>query len=132
MAATEAGDPNGGARTRGTLSSAISNQMVHLFAEYTGRGPTKAKTTISDDLIVCVLNDALTKGERSLVAAGMAGEVVTMRRHFQTAMSEEAIAGIEELTGRKVLGFLSDSITDPDLSVEAFVLEPVADGSAAF
>ncbi len=33
---------------------------------------------------------------------------------------------IEELTGRRVVGFMSNHI-DPDLAVEVFVLEPPAD-----
>jgi uncharacterized protein YbcI len=33
---------------------------------------------------------------------------------------------IEELTGRKVIGFMSDNHVDPDLAVEVFVLEPSA------
>jgi uncharacterized protein YbcI len=32
---------------------------------------------------------------------------------------------IEELTGRKVIGFMSDNHIDPDLAVEVFVLEPL-------
>jgi uncharacterized protein YbcI len=32
---------------------------------------------------------------------------------------------IEELTGRKVIGFMSDNHLDPDLAVEVFVLEPL-------
>jgi uncharacterized protein YbcI len=37
---------------------------------------------------------------------------------------------IEELTGRKVVGFMSDSHIDPDLAVEVFVLEHLADAEA--
>jgi uncharacterized protein YbcI len=37
---------------------------------------------------------------------------------------------IEELTGRKVVGFMSDSHIDPDLAVEVFVLEHLADPEA--
>ena len=35
-------------------------------------------------------------------------------------------AEIEALTGRKVVGFMSDNHVDPDLAVEVFVLEPPA------
>lgn len=31
---------------------------------------------------------------------------------------------MEELTGRRVLAFLSDNHVDPDVAVETFVLEP--------
>jgi hypothetical protein len=33
----------------GTLHMAISNAVVGLLREYTGRGPTKSRTTIRDD-----------------------------------------------------------------------------------
>jgi uncharacterized protein YbcI len=56
------------ART-GQTAAAISNDVVRILHAQTGRGPTFAKTTISGDLVVCVLADTLTVGERTLVAA---------------------------------------------------------------
>jgi uncharacterized protein YbcI len=41
-------------------------------------------------------------------------------------MSEDAIAGVEELTGRKVLAFMSDNHIEPDVAVECFVMAPEA------
>jgi hypothetical protein len=32
----------------------------------------------------------------------------------------------EELTARKVVGFMSDNHIDPDITVEVFILEPLA------
>jgi uncharacterized protein YbcI len=110
----------------GRLSAAISNAMVSLISEYTGRGPTKARTNLGEDLASCVLEDTLTKGERSLVAAGQADVVLQMRRSFQNAMREDAIEAVEQLTGRRVAAFLSDNHIDPDLAVETFVFEPRA------
>lgn len=106
-----------------SLAADISNLIVRLMAEYTGRGPTKARTTINGDLIAVLLRDTLTKGERQLVALGKLDSVMTMRRAFQSAMQEEASAAIEELVGRKVIGFMSDNHADPDLAIEVFVLE---------
>jgi uncharacterized protein YbcI len=40
-------------------------------------------------------------------------------------MEEDISREIEELTGRKVIGFMSDNHIDPDLAVEVFVLEPL-------
>jgi hypothetical protein len=54
----------------GQLNAAISNAVVHAFSDYIGRGPTKARTSIRDDLVVCLLENGLTKAERSLVAGG--------------------------------------------------------------
>jgi uncharacterized protein YbcI len=108
----------------GSVSASISNMMVRLVSEYTGRGPTKARTYFDGDLVSIVLQDTLTRGERSLVRDGRSELVLSTRRAYQDTMSDDAVAGIEELTGRKVLAFLSDNHIDPDVAVESFVLEP--------
>ena len=48
----------------GPRAAAISTAIVRLLHEYTGRGPTRARTILGDDLIVCVLADTLTNSER--------------------------------------------------------------------
>ena len=117
---TEAGRLQDG----GSLASAISNSVRQLVAEYTGRGPTRARTSIRDNLVVVLLQDTLTKGERRLVAKGRDVRVLDYRAEFQVAMREDAIASIEKLTGRKVLASTSANHIDPDLAAELFVLEP--------
>ena len=107
-----------------SLSAAISNTMVRLLAESTGRGPTKARTTIDRDLVVVLLADALTKGERYLVDNGDQDRVLEVRAAFQSAMANECRAAIEELTGRKVIAFMSANHVEPDMGAEVFVLEP--------
>ena len=77
------------------------------------------------DPIVVVLHDTLTRGERSLVSDGRAHLVRDMRKAYQDTMGKELVAGVEEITGRKVIAFLSDNHIDPDIAVESFVLEPL-------
>jgi uncharacterized protein YbcI len=108
----------------GALNAAISETVVRLMAEASGRGPTKARTTIDRDLIVVVLQDSLTSGERYLAAADRVAQVLDMRRAYQDAMSTDCIASIEELTGRTVLAFMSANHIEPDLAAEVFVLKP--------
>jgi uncharacterized protein YbcI len=112
----------------GQLSAAISNAVVRCTREYTGRGPTKARTTIGNDMIVTRLEDTLTKGERSLADSGKGDMVIDIRRCFQTTMRDELVAEIEKLTGRKVIAFMSDNHIEPDMGVEIFVLEPSGNG----
>jgi uncharacterized protein YbcI len=109
---------------KGSTASAISGAVVQLMREYTGRGPTKARTYINDDLIAVVLQDTLTMGERSLVRDGEVELVLASRKAFQRTMSAEMIAAVERLSGRKVYAFLSDNHIDPDVAVETFVLLP--------
>jgi uncharacterized protein YbcI len=115
----------------GVLSSAISNATVRLLSEYTGRGPTKARTYITGDLVSVVLQDTLTKGERSLVRNGETDLVLQTRKAHQRSMSSALVASVEEITGRTVLAFLSDNHVDPDYAVESFVLAPVPDQAGA-
>jgi uncharacterized protein YbcI len=109
---------------KGSIASAISGAVVQLMREYTGRGPTKARTYIHDDLISVVLQDTLTMGERSLVRDGEVDLVLASRKAFQRTMSAEMIEAVERHSGRKVFAFLSDNHIDPDVAVETFVLMP--------
>ena len=110
----------------GAMTAAISNSMVRLLHRYTGRGPTRARTTIGEDVIVCVMGATLTKGEQSLVQDGKAEVVLHSRRAFQDTIQGEAISAVQELSGRRVVAFMSNNHIDPDLAVEIFVLAPVA------
>ena len=110
-------------RTPGSLSAAISNHIVRLFAEYTGRGPTKARTTIRENVVVCITEDNMTKAERRLTQAGEGELVVTVRRKFQSTMRDDLVGGVELLTGRKVVSFLSDHDAGADTAAEVFVLD---------
>jgi uncharacterized protein YbcI len=109
----------------GELAAAISNTVVRALARTTGRGPTKAKTTIGDNGVFVVLQDSLTRGEQTLADAGEGAAVLDLRRRWQRVMEADVSREIEELTGRKVIGFMSDNHIDPDLAVEVFVLEPL-------
>ena len=102
----------------------ISTATVQLLHEYTGRGPTKAKTVINDDLVTVLLADTLTTGERKLVNHGHSERVLQLRHDYQTTMREELVAIVERQLDRKVMAFMSQNHIDPDLAVEVFVLEP--------
>jgi uncharacterized protein YbcI len=107
----------------GELSAALSNAIVALMAEYTGRGATQSKTCVNENLITCIMHDSLTKGERSLVTDGKEDAVLEMRRTYQETMRPELIAIVERLTGGNVAAFMSANHVDPDVAVETFVLE---------
>lgn len=97
----------------GSMSAAISNAVVRLLTDYTGRGATKARTYICEDYIAVVLQDTLTKGERSLVRDGKTELVLTSRKAYQDTMGEDLVAVVEQISGRKVLAFLSDTTSIP-------------------
>ena len=106
----------------GSKAAAISNHVVRTMSEYTGRGPTKARAYLNDNLVTVLLQDTLTKGARSLVSDDLDELVLSMRKAFQGTMRHDLINGIEEILGRRVVAFMSDNHIDPDVAVEVFVL----------
>ena len=103
----------------------ISTELVQLHSRYYGKGPTKAKTHMVDDTVVCVLRGGFTTVERTLLDTGEVESVYQMRRSFQQAMEENFRLIVEQATGRNVIAYMSSIHVDPDLAVELFVLEPV-------
>jgi uncharacterized protein YbcI len=120
-----------GVRRDGELALAISTAVVRELAATTGRGPMRAKTTLGENAVFVVLQDTLTRGERSLVDAGESEAVLDLRRRWQKVMRSSCSRKIEGLTGRKVVGFMSDNHIDPDIAVEVFILEALARDSAS-
>ncbi len=112
----------------GSKAAAISNHVVKTMSAYTGRGPTKGRTYINDDVVMVALRDTLTKGERSLVSDDLTELVLTMRKAFQGTMRHDLINGVEAILGRTVIAFMSDNHIDPDAAVEVFLLAPADAG----
>ena len=84
----------------------ISNEMVRLYKEQFGRGPTKARTHwAGPDALTCFLEETLTPAERNLVRLGEHQRLRDMRMFFQYATVTEFCAPVEKITGRKVRSF---------------------------
>jgi uncharacterized protein YbcI len=118
------------ASVRGTVAAAISNSAVRLLADYTGRGPTKAKTIVHRDVVLILLQDTMTKAEKTLIENGKTDLVLRTRHEFQMAMQKDLVAAVEMLVERKVIAFMSENHVDPDMAAEVFVLEPLAEPEA--
>ena len=110
---------------------AISNAVVGVLREYTGRGPTKARTTIRDNVVLVMLEQTLTKGEQVLVDKGRGERVLALRREYQEAMREATSDRVGELTGRTVVAMMSANHLNPDLGAEIFVLDGAPNLQAA-
>jgi uncharacterized protein YbcI len=116
----------------GQLLAAISTAMVAMLRENYGRGPMKAKTYAFDDLVVVVLRGTgFTPLEQSILDSGTPERVVAMREDFQQMMAQHYRDTIEELTGRKVLAFLSQAHIEPDITMEVFFIDAPLDGFGA-
>ena len=108
------------------LLSQISNEMVRIYKDQFGRGPTRTRTYWSGpDALTVLLEDTLTPAERNLVAMGEHARLRDTRTFFQYANLKGFCEPIERLTGRKVRAFVSGVDTAVEgLSVETFVLHP--------
>ena len=104
----------------------ISRRIVQLHKEYYGKGPTKAKTYYSDDLVVVLMRGGYTKVEDTLLHEGRGASVIRQRMDFQEVMRPRFREVIEEELGRKVAGFMGGSHQEPDLIGEMFILESEA------
>jgi uncharacterized protein YbcI len=119
----------------GALLKAISASIVSILRDRYGRGPMNAKTYARDDIIVVVLRDCgFTPLEQTIMDSGgpdPAGRVVDLRHEFQGWMTDHYTDTIEELTGRKVLAFLSQAHVEPDITMETFFIDAPLDGFQA-
>jgi uncharacterized protein YbcI len=113
---------------QGQLRTAIANALVGLKKQYYGRGPTAAKTYLCDDYVFVVMENGMTRNERTLLDAGREQLVREYRLSFQEAVTETITSTVSELTGRRVIGYHSQIVFDPDRVFEIFVLEPRSDG----
>ena len=114
----------------GRLLAEISKTVVGILRDHYGRGPMKAKTYALDDIIVCVMRGSgFTPLEQTIMDSGEPDRVIAMREDFQRVMAERYKSAIEELTGRKVLAFLSQAHVEPDITMEIFFVDRPLDGS---
>ncbi len=113
----------------GDKLAAVSNAVVGVLRETYGRGPTKAKSYLNDNIVLVVLEDILTTVEKTLVASGHDGLVREVRLVYQAAETERFTSAVESAMGRRVITYHSQVVFDPDMAFEIFVLEPEAQAS---
>jgi uncharacterized protein YbcI len=105
----------------GAIVAVISREIVGVYADYYGRGPTKAKTHWREDVIVCILEDAFTRAEHVLVDGGRFDQVRLNPQAFQDEIEPLLRETIEKVTGRGVETCLSQ-INRDGVAAEIFVL----------
>jgi uncharacterized protein YbcI len=109
---------------RDSLRAEISREMVRIYKEQFGRGPTKARTDFAGpDVVVCTLENSFTPAEVRLAAMGEHQRLRDTRLYFQHATEGQFREVIERLLGRRVRAFISGVDTAVDISSEIFYLE---------
>jgi uncharacterized protein YbcI len=111
----------------GDMLSRISTEMVRAQKKYFGKGPTSAKSYMLDDFLLIVMRENRTVAERTMVDFGREDLVRTFRQEFENEMTGKLQGMIEELTGRRILGYQSQIIIRPDIVIEIFFFDRSAE-----
>ena len=107
------------------LLAALTEAMVGFHRRYHHREPVTAKTMLlGDDLLACVLSGVYTDVEKTMIEIQRGTIVQETRNAFQDAMQDKFIKPCEELSGRRVLAFISNHHVGPDIEIELFFLLP--------
>jgi len=106
----------------GELLAAISNMVVGVYADCLGRGPTRARSYIDQDVVLCLLEDTLTKPERQLITSGHSVGALEIRTMLQKTMDKSLAAGMEGVLARRVEAVVSGRQLEPDVVTAVFVL----------
>jgi uncharacterized protein YbcI len=105
------------------LLAAVTESMVSFHERYHHRAPVSAKTQmLGDDLLACVMGGVYTDVEKTMIELQRGRVVKETRSAFQNAMQHRFVDEVERLSGREVIGFVSDSHVGPDMEIELFVL----------
>jgi uncharacterized protein YbcI len=127
MSAVEPGEEGrGDAATgaRGQLLADVSNAIVRIHKQFYGKGPVKARSHLSQDVLTVILEGGFTRGEQTLHDHGHGQEVVRSRLAMQQSIENEFRAAVESILYRSVRSFMSANDPSNDLQAEVFVLYP--------
>ena len=109
--------------TGGELNAAITKALVKIQSRQLGRGPTSASTFHHDNILVTLMHGVLTQAEHVLGHNGEHTSVMDWRATLQRVMEQDFRDIVEELTGRKVIAFISANHLAPDVAAEIFILD---------
>jgi uncharacterized protein YbcI len=105
------------------LLARISTEMVRAQKKYFGKGPESAKSYMLDDFLLIVMRGSQTVAEKTMVEFGQQDQVRAFRQTFENEMTSRLTGMIEELTGRKVLGYQSQFLFEPEVVIEIFFFD---------
>jgi uncharacterized protein YbcI len=113
-----------GGEDRESVRAEISREMVHLYKELFGRGPTKVRTEFAGpDTVICTLRESLTPAEQAMAKMGEHQRLRDTRAIFQHSTEDKFRGVVERILDRRVEAFVSGIDTEEDVSSEVFYLE---------
>jgi uncharacterized protein YbcI len=115
-----------GTSDRGQGLLELSNAVVRVHKQLAGKGPTKARAHLLQNLLVVVLEGGFTRSEQTLHDAGHDSVLQQSRLAIQNLAEAELRAAVERILGRRVRSFMSANDPTQGLQAEIFVLEPAS------
>src|SRR3954447_13520849 len=112
------------AAVRGSLLVELSNAVVRVHKQFYGKGPTKARSHLSQDLLTVVLEGGYTRSEQTLHERGFDEQVLQSRLAMQGSVEGELRSAVEGILHRSVRSFRSATARSHEMQAEIFVLEP--------
>jgi uncharacterized protein YbcI len=111
-------------KTKGQIEAEISDHMVKLQREHTGRGPNQAHTYIVEDMVIVRMQEVLTPAERQLTGNPHGQSLVKQFHQQMHEIARKHLEGIvESHTGCKVNSLHSDVSTKTGEQVSIYVLD---------
>jgi uncharacterized protein YbcI len=101
----------------------IANAVVRAHKELFGRGPTKARVIIHNEIVVCVLGECQTRAERTLIQNGRHEAVAQLRSEMHNVACPYLTRIVEGLTGQRVAACIPGIDVDADEQVLTFRLD---------
>jgi uncharacterized protein YbcI len=107
----------------GTKLAAIADGLVKIHKDVCGRGPTNARCFGSGNVVVCLLQGGLTRGERTLLESGDLEAVNRQRIALHQVMETPARELVERELGRRVTAVTLAADPANELETAVFVLD---------
>jgi hypothetical protein len=113
-----------GGRAGTGLPAELTEALVSLWTQYSGKPPSRAQTEIRGNVVTCVLVDAVGDYNRSMIARQTGDTVRGVGKLTAAAYKRDAVAAVVRLTRQRVSSFVSSHDRDTDVATEVFTLEP--------
>ena len=124
------GGQNPPQESAGSRALQISNAIGQVHKEFVDRGPTRVRTHINEDVVVCLLEGGYTQAEDTLRRHAGELAVMDMRLRLQGAMKQAFVGVVEDILGRRVCSVMSANDPGHDVQVEVLLLAPLGDSGA--
>jgi quercetin dioxygenase-like cupin family protein/uncharacterized protein YbcI len=112
------------------IEDQLAAEISRIHRETYGRGSAEARAHLcGQDLTVVLDGIDLLPNEEFMILQGHGDTVVRTRTAFQEAVQTVFSAGVERISGRRVVGFSSATNLDERYSVEYFKLAPNEGGA---